>query len=45
MFPACFSVSRRCQSAVLVTKEVDLGNYQETLLEMQDAVQVCTAIQ
>lgn len=34
-------VSRWCQSAVLVTKEVDLGDYQETLLEMQDVVQVC----
>lgn len=28
------------QTVFLVTKEVDLGTYQETLLEMQDVVQV-----
>lgn len=28
------------QSVSLVTKEVDLGTYQDTLLEMQDVVQV-----
>lgn len=28
------------QTVYLVTKEVDLGAYQETLLEMQDVVQV-----
>lgn len=32
------------QSVMLVTKEVEFGTYQETLLEMQDVVQVHTAL-
>lgn len=29
------------QAVMLVTKEVDMGTYQQTLLEIQDEVQVC----
>lgn len=29
---------------MLVTKEVDMGTYQETLLEIQDEVKVCHGI-